>query len=282
MVRDAVGGDVALVRDHHDGQPALAAAAGRRSPSPRGWSRCRGCRSARRPAAPTGSLTSARAIATRCCCPPESWLGWCSARSVSPTASSAVHGPAPALGGLDHALPRVEQRQLDVLDRRGARQQIEALEHEADGLVPDARELVGRQRRDIAAVHQDTAARRPIQAPEDVHERRLARTRRPDDGDELAGVDAERDAAQRVHEMIADVVVLGRGRAFRASGISCVGGLRRRRRELAGKRIEPSPRRSSPLPPCRRPCRRLRSRNTRWPHARGRRGRRRRRRSARP
>src|SRR5438876_3742451 len=35
-----------------------------------------------------GSLTSARAMATRCCCPPESWLGWCDSRSASPTDSS--------------------------------------------------------------------------------------------------------------------------------------------------------------------------------------------------
>ena len=35
-----------------------------------------------------GSLTSARAIATRCCCPPESWLGRCDARLSSPTSRS--------------------------------------------------------------------------------------------------------------------------------------------------------------------------------------------------
>ena len=32
-----------------------------------------------------GSLISARAIATRCCWPPESWLGWWSSRPASPT-----------------------------------------------------------------------------------------------------------------------------------------------------------------------------------------------------
>src|SRR5207247_50946 len=36
-----------------------------------------------------GSFTSARAIATRCCCPPESWLGWWPSRSASPTVASA-------------------------------------------------------------------------------------------------------------------------------------------------------------------------------------------------
>ena len=36
-----------------------------------------------------GRLTSARAIATRCCCPPDSWLGWWWRRSPRPTRSSA-------------------------------------------------------------------------------------------------------------------------------------------------------------------------------------------------
>ena len=38
----------------------------------------------------SGSLTSARAIATRCICPPESWLGRFLAWSLSPTFSSAA------------------------------------------------------------------------------------------------------------------------------------------------------------------------------------------------
>ena len=35
-----------------------------------------------------GFPTIARAIATRCCCPPDSWLGRWSIRSASPTRSS--------------------------------------------------------------------------------------------------------------------------------------------------------------------------------------------------
>ena len=41
-----------------------------------------------------------------------------------------------------------------------------------------------------------------------MHERRLAGSRRPHDGDELAAGQVERHAAQRVHDVIADVVVL--------------------------------------------------------------------------
>ena len=54
--------------------------------------RSRGCRSARRPGS-GGSVTSARATATRCCCPPDSSPGRWSTRSPSPTRSSAVDGP---------------------------------------------------------------------------------------------------------------------------------------------------------------------------------------------
>ena len=38
----------------------------------------------------SGLPTTARAIATRCCCPPLSWRGACWARSASPTRSSAA------------------------------------------------------------------------------------------------------------------------------------------------------------------------------------------------
>ena len=80
----------------------------------------------------SGSLTSARAMATRCCCPPESWLGvWCAA-------VAEAHGVEQALarsrggGGAAWRSAAVEQGQLDVLERRRARQQVEVLEDEAD------------------------------------------------------------------------------------------------------------------------------------------------------
>ena len=39
----------------------------------------------------SGSMARARAMATRCFCPPESWSGMASARSASPTMSSSWH-----------------------------------------------------------------------------------------------------------------------------------------------------------------------------------------------
>ena len=85
-----------------------------------------------------GSVTMARAMATRCCWPPESSAGvWCS-RPARPTCSSAAT-PAPALAA---GRPAIDQRQLDVLDRRGARQQVEALEDEAEVMPAEQRALV--------------------------------------------------------------------------------------------------------------------------------------------
>ena len=49
---------------------------------------------------------------------------------------------APPLGGRHAA---IDQRQLDVLDRRGARQQVEALEDEADEMAAEQR-LMARHR----------------------------------------------------------------------------------------------------------------------------------------
>ena len=71
----AVGGDVALVRDHHDGD-ARASRRGCAKISITSWL----VEESRLPVGSSassndGCVTSARAIATRCCWPPDSWLG---------------------------------------------------------------------------------------------------------------------------------------------------------------------------------------------------------------
>ena len=76
-----------------------------------------------------GRVTMARAIATRCCWPPDSSAGVCVSRPSSPTSASAFMRELAALAGRDAA---IDQRQLDILGGRGARQQIVALEDEAD------------------------------------------------------------------------------------------------------------------------------------------------------
>ena len=93
-----------------------------------------------------GSLTSARAMATRCCWPPESWLGWWSARSARPTAARRARARVLRSRAVSAG---VEQGQLDVLERGRARQQVELLEDESDLGVADpapARPRRGRRR----------------------------------------------------------------------------------------------------------------------------------------
>ena len=99
----------------------------------------------------------------------------------------------------------VEQRQRDVLERARAREQVEALEDEADALAAEARAIRLVEPGDVDALEEVAAAGRPVEAAEDRHQRRLARARGAHDGDELARFDGEADAAQRVHlDVVAD------------------------------------------------------------------------------
>src|SRR5437879_12162638 len=52
------------------------------------------------------------------------------------------------------------------------------------------------------------AASRPVQTPQDIHQRRLSRPRRPHHRHELAGEDLERDPPQGVHLDFTQVVDL--------------------------------------------------------------------------
>ena len=83
-----------------------------------------------------GRETSARAIATRCCCPPDSSEGRCLRRSARPTLFSSVLEELRI--GL---LAGDRERQQDVLLGREHRQQVEELEDEADVLAAELRQV---------------------------------------------------------------------------------------------------------------------------------------------
>ena len=87
----------------------------------------------------TGCITSARAMATRWRWPPESSLGrWLHAVAQLHHLQRLARALQPLLLG-DAG---VDQRQLDVVQRGGARQQVEGLEDEADLAVADRGQLV--------------------------------------------------------------------------------------------------------------------------------------------
>jgi hypothetical protein len=67
---------------------------------------------------------------------------------------------------------------------------------------------VRRDLADVAAVEHDPAAGDPAQAADGVERRRLARPVGADQGDDLAALDRQRHAAQRLDLAVGDVEVL--------------------------------------------------------------------------
>jgi hypothetical protein len=118
-------------------------------------------------------------MATRCCWPPESWLG-------------------DAAG--------IEQRQLDVFQGGGAGEEVEVLKYEAEPLVANDSSFVARERGDFFAGQEIAAASRAVEAAEDVHEGRFAGAGGADKGDVLALVDGEGSFAEGFDLDLAQVV----------------------------------------------------------------------------
>ena len=88
-----------------------------------------------------GSLISDRAIATRCCWPPESCDGRWSSRSPRPDQPGDFDRPLLRLRA-DVAGTLVGQRKLDVLEHRVLLNQVIRLEDEAEVTAADLGELV--------------------------------------------------------------------------------------------------------------------------------------------
>ena len=113
------------------------------APSPRGRRRSRGCRSARRRAAGCGRLTSARAIATRCCWPPERSPGTRCAGARRARGARAARSCARRASRA--GTPASRAGQLDVVSHRQVGDQVEELEDESDlaAAQPGAARLAG-------------------------------------------------------------------------------------------------------------------------------------------
>ena len=153
-----------------------------------------------------GSLASARATATRCCCPPEVLDGSLRAWSAMPDALEQVHRPVEALARRPQ--PAEVHRQHHVLDHRQRRQQLEELEDHADRAPAPLGGLALGQAGEVLAGDRDRAAGRAVDAGDHVHQRRLAAARPADDRDELAPVHLEVDAVERPERpRVGDVVL---------------------------------------------------------------------------
>ena len=85
-----------------------------------------------------GFMQSARAMATRCCWPPESWPGYFSACSGILTRVEVLHREPLGLGARHLLHP--DRGQAQVVQDGQMREQVERLEHHAD-LGADAVDL---------------------------------------------------------------------------------------------------------------------------------------------
>ena len=90
------------------------------------------------------------------------------------------------------------ERQEDVLERGQVGEQLERLEDEADAAAAQERQLVLGERLDRRAVDPHLALARPVEPGGEAEQRRLAASRRPEHGDELAARDREVDASRMV------------------------------------------------------------------------------------
>jgi hypothetical protein len=126
-----------------------------------------------------GFVTSARAMATRCFWPPESWLGRWSRRSPSPTRVRSS-----------------SERQRHVLGRGLVAEQVEALEHEPDHPVAEQGGARGVEVLHEHVVEVVGALVVAVEDAEDVEERGLPAAGGPGDRDELAVLHVQIDALE--------------------------------------------------------------------------------------
>ena len=150
-----------------------------------------------------GSIASDRAIATRCCWPPESCAGYLSAWLAIPDPFQQGHRLAARRLVLAH-LAHLHRGQRDVLQDCLVREQVERLEHHAH---------IGAQLGELAAlrgqrlaVDADGAGVDGLQPVDGAAQRRFARTGRAQDHDHLTACDLEVDVLEHMQaaEMLVD------------------------------------------------------------------------------
>src|SRR5260370_1863469 len=150
-----------------------------------------------------GRFTSARAMATRCCCPPDICDGKCCARSASPTIPSASAARF-SRGFVDLC---VERRQLCIFEGSGACQQIEALKDKSNFLISNEGQCLLVVLRYVDPFEQVASGAGAVKTTKHVHKGRFAATARSHDCQELATVNIDTHTAQRVDSRFSEFIV---------------------------------------------------------------------------
>ena len=137
----------------------------------------------------SGSLTSARPSATRCCWPPDIWPGLRFIRWVMSSASATASTRA-----LISAFGRCWSLRPNAMLSNAVRCGIERVVLEHHRHPP----LVGRRRRDVLVAEEDPALVEPVEPGDQVEGRALAAARRAEQRDERAGRDVDRQVVDRL------------------------------------------------------------------------------------
>ena len=151
-----------------------------------------------------GRPARARAIAVRCCSPPDSWFGRCREPVAEPDPLQGRLGQLPALGEL--AAP-VEQAVGDVVQHAEPVEQEELLEDEPSWRARRPESCGVGHRRGVLSGDADRPGGGPFQRAHHVQQGALARPGRADDGDQLAGVDPQVDAGESQDRWVAGVLL---------------------------------------------------------------------------
>src|SRR5882724_10904442 len=123
-----------------------------------------------------GLPASARAIATRCFCPPHKSAGNDLAFSANPTSAS---NSSPCCLASPPAHAAHIQRQRHVFRSRQRRKQVESLKHKSNRFPPDSRQLFLPQRTDVFTQYFQIPFARPQNASQNRKQRRLPASRWP-------------------------------------------------------------------------------------------------------
>src|SRR5687767_12645350 len=102
--------------------------------------------------------------------------------------------------------PSVQQRQLCILERARARNQIETLKHESDFAVSDIRQLIRPQFANISVLEPVMSLRRTVQTSQDVHQCGFPGTGCTHDGNELTFFNSQTQSTERLHIHIAKAI----------------------------------------------------------------------------
>ena len=139
----------------------------------------------------SGRPITARAIATRCCSPPDRVGGRALARSARPTQASISRT---GVSRSSSATPGDPERQRDIVVGRQMRDQPEFLEDDADPAA-EAGQPAARHGDDILVEQADHAAARPQRQIEQLQQRRLAGAGRA--GEEIEAARLQREGQVR-------------------------------------------------------------------------------------